>query len=68
MIDAKVNIVEALGEVTVLYFEAAAGRDPSVAKLPGIHNGLRGTHVRLYATPDKVHLFSNGQSLLYREG
>lgn len=68
MIDAKVNIVEALGEVTVLYFEAAPGRDPSVAKLPGIHNGLRGTHVRLYAPPNKVHLFSNGQSLLYREG
>ena len=46
--------------------EAAPGRDPSVAKLPGIYNGLRGTHVRLYAPPNKVHLFSNGQSLLYR--
>jgi alpha-glucoside transport system ATP-binding protein len=68
MIDATVDIVEALGEVTVLYFKAQAGQDAPVAKLSGIHKGLRGSQVRLYADPKKVHLFHNGHSLLYREG
>ena len=68
MIDATVDIVEALGEVTVLYFKALAGQDAPVAKLSGIHKGLRGSQVRLYADPKKVHLFHNGHSLLYREG
>lgn len=62
----KVNILEALGELTVLYFEAEHGRDPVVAKLPGIHSDLRGRTVRLDADPSKVHLFANGTSLLYR--
>ncbi|SLN34675.1 Maltose/maltodextrin import ATP-binding protein MalK [Pseudoruegeria aquimaris] len=61
-----VDITEALGEVTLLYFKAEAGQDPVIAKLPGIHAGLRGTTVNLKADPAKVHLFSNGHSLLYR--
>jgi alpha-glucoside transport system ATP-binding protein len=64
--DGTVNILEALGELTVLYFEAEHGRDPVIAKLPGIHNDLRGKVVRLSAAPGKVHLFANGKSLLYR--
>lgn len=66
LIDSRVDIVEALGEVTVLYIAAGEGKDPLIAKLPGIHKGLRGTSVRLYADPAKLHLFHNGQSLLYR--
>ncbi len=64
--DGKVDILEALGEVTVLYFEPEHGRDPVIAKLPGIHAGLRGNEVRLTADPGKVHLFHEGRSLLYR--
>ncbi|MDJ0628248.1 MAG: sn-glycerol-3-phosphate ABC transporter ATP-binding protein UgpC [Rhodobacter sp.] len=64
--DGKVSILEALGEVTVLYFEAEHGRDPVIAKLPGIHDDLRGKTVRLTADPAKVHVFANGTSLLYR--
>ncbi len=64
--DGKVDIVEALGEVTLLYFLPEHGRDPVIAKLHGIHPDLRGNNVRLTADPSKVHLFSNGQSLLYR--
>ncbi|MGC8202545.1 ABC transporter ATP-binding protein [Aliiroseovarius sp. PTFE2010] len=64
--DGKVNITEALGEVTLLYFEAERGRDPVVAKLPGIHQDKRGGLVRLNAAPGKVHLFAGGKSLLYR--
>ena len=37
-----VNILEALREVTVLYFTHRGGREAVIAKLPGIHSGLRG--------------------------
>ncbi|MEO0484301.1 MAG: ABC transporter ATP-binding protein [Pseudomonadota bacterium] len=63
----QVEITEALGEVTLLYFKPeAAGVDPIIAKLPGIHRDLRGTTPRLTAAPEKLHLFANGVSLLYR--
>ncbi|MDR7126501.1 sn-glycerol-3-phosphate ABC transporter ATP-binding protein UgpC [Pseudotabrizicola sp. 4114] len=62
----EVEITEALGEVTLLYFKRAAGDAQVVAKLPGIHTEVRRTTVALGADPAKVHLFSNGISLLYR--
>ncbi len=61
-----VDYTEALGEVTLLYFNSDAGAPPVIAKLPGIHAEMRGRDVRLSADPAKVHLFSNGRSLLYR--
>ncbi len=64
--DGTVALLEALGEVTVLYFEPEHGRDPVIAKLPGIHDGLRGQTVRLSADPAKVQIFHQGVSLLYR--
>ena len=65
--EGKVDITEALGEVTLLYFEGewSAG-EGVIGKLAGIHKGLRGQTVRLTAEPDKVHLFHEGRSLLYR--
>ena len=64
--EGTVNIVEALGEVTLLYFMADAGKDPAIAKLSGIHSDIRGKTGRITADPSKVHLFANGTSLLYR--
>ncbi len=64
--EGKVNITEALGEVTLLYFEPQGNVDPVIGKLPGIHADLRGKSVRLGASSDKVHVFHNGVSLLYR--
>ncbi|KCV81321.1 alpha-glucoside transport ATP-binding protein AglK [Actibacterium atlanticum] len=62
--EARVDITEALGEVTLLYFESENGvEDGFIAKLPGIHKDLRGTTVRMTADPSKVHLFHNGQSM-----
>lgn len=61
--EAKVDITEALGEVTLLYFENAQGDGGLVAKLPGIHKGLRGKLVGMTADPSKVHLFHNGISM-----
>jgi len=66
LIDGQVDFVEALGEVTLLYFIAERGQEPVVAKLTGIHDDLRGQTVKLTADPAKVHLFAEGRSLLYR--
>jgi len=63
----KVNITEALGEVTLLYFEPQEGRDAVIGKLAGIHQDRRGKDVRLTADPSKVHIFHDTQSLLYRD-
>jgi alpha-glucoside transport system ATP-binding protein len=61
----KVNITEALGEVTLLYFEAQGDDAPVIGKLPGIHREMRGKTVALTAPANKVHLFADGVSLLY---
>jgi len=61
-----VDITEALGEVTLLYFVPQGTAPAAIAKLPGIHTGLRGNTVRLTAAPEKVHVFADGESLLYR--
>ena len=61
-----VDMVEALGEVTLLHFLHAPGAPALIAKLPGIHTGLRRQSVSLTADPAKVHLFAGGRSLLYR--
>jgi alpha-glucoside transport system ATP-binding protein len=64
--EGVVDFTEALGEVTILYFKSEGGADPVLAKMPGIHQGLRGTSVKVTAVPAKVQLFANGQSLYYR--
>ena len=62
-----VNITEALGEVTLLYFAAQDGENPVIAKLQGVHKELRGKSVSLHCDPSKVHIFHQTQSLLYRD-
>lgn len=57
-----VDIVEALGEVTLAYFERE-GEDHIIAKLQGIHHELRGKELALTADPSKVHMFHDGQSM-----
>ena len=64
--EGKVNITEALGEVTLLYFDKVGDNEAVIGKLPGIHKDLRGNSVRMSARPEKVQIFHNGQSLLYR--
>ena len=63
----NIALVEALGENTVLYFETESGKDPFIAKLPGIQRFDRGQTVRLGADRAKLHLFdAAGKSFLYR--
>ena len=59
----QVDITEALGEVTLLYFETV-GTDPAlIAKLPDVHKHLRGKTVKMTAAPEHVHLFHEGLSM-----
>ncbi len=62
----EVNFTELLGEVTQIYFSEKSNGEPVIAKLPGIVRDLRGKKISLGATPEKVHIFADGHSLLYR--
>ncbi len=63
----EVELLEALGELTVLYYKPdTPGAAPVLAKLAGIHTNLKGRSVKLKADPSKIHLFHNKVSLLYR--
>jgi alpha-glucoside transport system ATP-binding protein len=57
LIEGVVSIVEALGEVTLLYLEGLSGQEPIIAKIPGIIDIRKGQTVRLSADPRKLHLF-----------
>jgi alpha-glucoside transport system ATP-binding protein len=59
----KVALTEALGEVTLLYFEPQADGTQVIAKLPGNHAGLRGQTLGLAADRAKLHLFSDGVTM-----
>ncbi|MQQ09677.1 sn-glycerol-3-phosphate ABC transporter ATP-binding protein UgpC [Epibacterium sp. SM1979] len=63
LFQGTVDFTEALGEVTLIYVDRPDGGEQLIAKLPGIHKGLRGQAIKLGANPTKVHLFANGQSL-----
>jgi len=67
-LEGKVNIAEALGEVTQVYLDKQSKNSPAIAKLAGIHRDVRGTVIRMGAQPENVHLFANEQSLLYQQG
>ncbi|GGD31599.1 ABC transporter ATP-binding protein [Sinisalibacter lacisalsi] len=65
--EGTVDYVEAIGEVTLLYFKTQGDdSDPIIAKLPGIHDDLRGQTVKLTADPNKVQVFHDGLSLRTR--
>ncbi len=66
MFTGEVEITEALGEVTLLYFKRQGDAAQVIAKLPGIHANLRKQVVSLNADPSKVQVFFKGKSLHYR--
>ncbi|MCF6369577.1 ABC transporter ATP-binding protein [Rhizobium halophilum] len=57
LFEGKVAIVEALGEVTLLYLEPIGDHEPIIAKMPGIFAARKGDTIRLDAAQDKLHLF-----------
>ncbi len=65
--ESTVAITEKLGEVTQIYFEQPdKDQNAVIGKLPGIRSGTRGQTMRMTAVPEKLHLFADGVSLLYR--
>ena len=65
LFEGKVSIVEALGEVTLLYLEAPEGQEPIIVKIPGIAPAKKGQVLRFSAPSEKLHLF-DAQGQTYR--
>jgi len=63
ILSGMVDFTEALGEVTLLYFDKTEGAESVIAKLPGVQRDLRGQTVSVTAAPEKVHLFRDGLSM-----
>ncbi|RLQ89043.1 ABC transporter ATP-binding protein [Notoacmeibacter ruber] len=63
-----VDITEALGEITLLYYKHTDAEEPVIAKLPGVHPDMKHKTVTLTADPEKMHIFKDGVSLLYPNG
>ena len=59
LFEGTVSIVEALGEVTLLYIEGLVPDEPIIAKLAGIQPIERGQSVRFTADRAKLHLFDS---------
>ncbi|MGR9244612.1 ABC transporter ATP-binding protein [Rhizobium leguminosarum] len=57
LFEGEVSIVEALGEVTLLYIEGLVPSEPIVVKLPGIYDVKKGQRMRFAADRQKLHLF-----------
>ncbi len=57
LFEGKVEIVEALGEVTLLYVNGPVEDEPVVVKLPGIVDVKKGQTLRFSADKTKLHLF-----------
>ncbi|RKE86160.1 sn-glycerol-3-phosphate ABC transporter ATP-binding protein UgpC [Rhizobium sp. AG855] len=57
LFEGTISIVEALGEVTLLYVMGPVEEEPIVVKLPGIVDVKKGQTVRFSADKTKLHLF-----------
>jgi len=63
LFEGTVSIVEALGEVTLLYVNDLTEDEPIIAKIPGHEKISRGDRIRFNADKAKLHLFdADGQS------
>jgi len=57
LFEGDISIVEALGEVTLLYIEGLVAGEPIIAKIPGILDVRKGQTMRFTADTAKLHLF-----------
>ena len=57
LFEGKVDIVEALGEVTMVYVQGPVDEESVVVKLPGIVDVKKGAVLRFSADKTKLHLF-----------
>ena len=59
LFEGAISIIEALGEVTLLYIEGLTKDEPIIVKLPGNLNFRRGQNVRFTADKERMHLFDS---------
>ncbi|WP_306120755.1 MULTISPECIES: ABC transporter ATP-binding protein [unclassified Roseitalea] len=65
IVSGKLDIAEALGEVTLLYVNVEGHEEPILAKLSGYVDIERGSEIHLTADAGDLHLFDgDGQSML----
>ena len=64
----RVHTTEVLGDFTLAYLGADPRSPDAIAKLNGVHEGLKEADVTLTASPNQVHLFKDGKSLNSRRG
>jgi alpha-glucoside transport system ATP-binding protein len=63
LFEGEVSIVEALGEVTLLYIEGLVDGEPIIVKIPGSADVKKGQKLRFSADRGKLHLFdAEGQT------
>jgi alpha-glucoside transport system ATP-binding protein len=65
LFEGEVALVEALGEVTLLYIEGLVPGEPIIVKLPGITDIRKGQKMRFAADRSKLHLF-DAEGYTYR--
>jgi alpha-glucoside transport system ATP-binding protein len=66
LLEGEIAIVEALGEVTLLYVGGLVDGEPIIVKVPGILDVKRGQKMRFVADRQKLHLF-DAQGHSYRK-
>ncbi|MCR4268338.1 ABC transporter ATP-binding protein [Nitratireductor sp. ZSWI3] len=66
LFEGKVHFVERLGEVTNIYLDVDGVEEAIVIKVAGVQHNQKGETVRVTASPERMHLFTQeGRSLLY---
>ncbi|MEN0002100.1 MAG: sn-glycerol-3-phosphate ABC transporter ATP-binding protein UgpC [Pseudomonadota bacterium] len=69
IISGTVDIVEALGEVTLVYVRVEGHEESVLAKLPGYHQIERGSAIHLTGTAEALHLFdADGKTMRAEAG
>ncbi len=61
----RIDIVEHLGEVTLLYVDVGSTKEPVIAKLDGNVNVKRGSEIGLTAPSETLHVFDD-KGIAYR--
>ncbi len=65
--EGRVDFIEQLGEVQLVYIDLGLGGEPVIAKAPGGADIRRQARVRFHAAPENAHLFDqDGRTLVGR--
>ncbi|RYC10275.1 ABC transporter ATP-binding protein [Ciceribacter ferrooxidans] len=66
LFEGTVSLVEALGEVTLLYVDGPVEAEPITVKLPGVAGVKKGETLRFAADRAKLHLFDESGHSYYK--